>query len=158
MNTLDRMSTAVVVRPMPRPLIADDVTARVGHIPSIITKVGFSVIMPFFKRSVQEFIIHSSYSDNDAIKSNAPLTALVTARLVMVAPLIALTVPLSVLPEPSFTTESPLSPFAIPTYCSFHDVELFCPRPGVSLEQSVTRIPTILPSLSTPSARVTAPP
>ena len=41
------------------------------------------------------------------MKSNAPLTALVTARLVMVAPLIALTVPLFASPEPSFTTESP---------------------------------------------------
>ena len=56
MNAFERISTAVVVRPIPRPFIADDVTARVGHIPSIITKVGFSVIIPFFKRSVQEFI------------------------------------------------------------------------------------------------------
>ena len=33
------------------------VTASVGHIPSIITKVGFSVMIPFFKRSVHEFIL-----------------------------------------------------------------------------------------------------
>ena len=41
----------IVVSPMPSPLIAEDVTASVGHIPSIWTKVGFSVIIPFFKRS-----------------------------------------------------------------------------------------------------------
>ena len=46
-NALESIRTAVVVSPMPSPFMAEDVTARVGHIPSIITKVGFSVIIPF---------------------------------------------------------------------------------------------------------------
>ena len=53
---LDRINTAVVVSPIPRPFMADDVTASVGHIPSIITNVGFSVIIPFFKRSTHVFM------------------------------------------------------------------------------------------------------
>ena len=32
-NRFAKISTAVVERPMPIPLIAEDVTARVGHIP-----------------------------------------------------------------------------------------------------------------------------
>ncbi len=46
-SILDRISTTVVDTPMPMALIALDVTANVGHIPSIITKVGFSFIIPF---------------------------------------------------------------------------------------------------------------
>ena len=42
----------VVVSPIPAPLMADDVTASVGHIPSICTKVGFSFTIPLYKRSV----------------------------------------------------------------------------------------------------------
>ena len=55
-NTLDNTSTAVVVSPMPNPLMADVVTARVGHIPNIITNVGFSVMIPFFNRSTHVFM------------------------------------------------------------------------------------------------------
>ena len=55
-NALESIRTAVVVSPMPSPFMAEDVTARVGHIPSIITKVGFSVIIPFFNLSVQELM------------------------------------------------------------------------------------------------------
>ena len=40
------VSTTAVVRPMPSPFMADVVTARVGHIPSISTNVGFSLIIP----------------------------------------------------------------------------------------------------------------
>ena len=40
------VSTTAVVSPIPRPFIAEVVTASVGHIPSISTKVGFSLIMP----------------------------------------------------------------------------------------------------------------
>ena len=39
-------STTAVVSPIPRPLIADVVTASVGHIPSVNTNVGFSLIIP----------------------------------------------------------------------------------------------------------------
>ena len=46
MITLLNTSTAVVVSPIPSPLIADVVTASVGHIPSINTNVGFSFINP----------------------------------------------------------------------------------------------------------------
>ena len=38
--------TAVVASPIPSPFIAVEVTARVGHIPSICTKVGFSLTIP----------------------------------------------------------------------------------------------------------------
>ena len=40
------VSTTAVVRPMPSPFMADVVTARVGHIPSISTNVGFSLMIP----------------------------------------------------------------------------------------------------------------
>ena len=42
----DITRTTVVESPIPAPLIADVVTARVGHIPKIRTKVGFSLIIP----------------------------------------------------------------------------------------------------------------
>ena len=47
----DHIATAI-----PSPLIAEDVTASVGHIPSIRTKVGFSLITPLYKRSTYLFI------------------------------------------------------------------------------------------------------
>ena len=43
---LDMINTTVVESPIPTPLIADVVTANVGHIPNIKTNVGFSLIMP----------------------------------------------------------------------------------------------------------------
>jgi len=42
----EKINTTVVESPIPIPLIADVVTASVGHIPSIITKVGFSFTRP----------------------------------------------------------------------------------------------------------------
>jgi len=39
-------STTIVERPMPSPFIADVVTASVGHMPRVSTKVGFSFIIP----------------------------------------------------------------------------------------------------------------
>ncbi len=45
----DINNTNVVASPIPSPLIADDVTPRVGHIPSSSTKTGFSFINPFEK-------------------------------------------------------------------------------------------------------------
>ena len=53
---LENTSTTRVESPMPSPLIAEDVTASVGHIPSIRTKVGFSLITPLYKRSTYLFI------------------------------------------------------------------------------------------------------
>ena len=47
----ERARTTVVESPIPIPFNIDVVTASVGHIPSIRTTVGFSVIIPFFKRS-----------------------------------------------------------------------------------------------------------
>ena len=35
-------STTIVVSPIPNPFMADVVTARVGHMPKVSTKVGFS--------------------------------------------------------------------------------------------------------------------
>ena len=43
---LEAIKTAVVVKPIPRPLIEEVVTAKVGHIPSIKIKVGFSLMIP----------------------------------------------------------------------------------------------------------------
>jgi hypothetical protein len=43
---LDMISTAIVATPIPIPLIADEVTPNVGHIPKISTKVGFSLRIP----------------------------------------------------------------------------------------------------------------
>ena len=46
-------STAVVVSPMPSPFMADVVTASVGHIPSVRTKVGFSFTSPLKNTSME---------------------------------------------------------------------------------------------------------
>ena len=46
MMKFDIIRTAQVDNPIPRPFIAEVVTASVGHIPSIKTKVGFSFITP----------------------------------------------------------------------------------------------------------------
>jgi hypothetical protein len=42
----DIMSTAIVATPIPIPLIAEEVTPSVGHIPKIRTNVGLSLIIP----------------------------------------------------------------------------------------------------------------
>ena len=55
-NKFEKTKTTVVESPIPSPLIAEEVTARVGHIPSINTKVGFSLIIPLYKRSTYLFI------------------------------------------------------------------------------------------------------
>ena len=47
MTTLEQISTNIVARPIDIPLMALVVVASVGHIPSISTKVGFSLVMPF---------------------------------------------------------------------------------------------------------------
>ena len=46
MMMLEKRSTAMVASPIIMPFIALVVVARVGHIPSISTKVGFSFMMP----------------------------------------------------------------------------------------------------------------
>ena len=46
MAMLEHTSTNVVASPMPMPLDAMVVTARVGHIPRRVTRVGFSRISP----------------------------------------------------------------------------------------------------------------
>ena len=52
MIMLENINTAVVESPIPAPLIADVVTANVGHIPNIKTKVGFSFTIPLINRSI----------------------------------------------------------------------------------------------------------
>ena len=52
----ERIRTTVVDNPIPNPFIADEVTASVGHIPSISTNVGFSFMIPLYKRSTYLFI------------------------------------------------------------------------------------------------------
>ena len=52
MIMLENINTAVVESPIPAPLIADVVTANVGHIPNINTKVGFSFTIPLINRSI----------------------------------------------------------------------------------------------------------
>ena len=44
---LEQVSTNTTARPMVSPLMADVVTARVGHIPSSMTSMGFSFQNPF---------------------------------------------------------------------------------------------------------------
>ncbi len=44
---MENTKTSVVDKPMPKPLMAEVVTASVGHIPKRSTKVGFSLIIPF---------------------------------------------------------------------------------------------------------------
>jgi hypothetical protein len=44
---LVQIRTAIVASPIDIPLSADVVVASVGHIPSIRTNVGFSLMMPF---------------------------------------------------------------------------------------------------------------
>ena len=56
-NRLEKINTTVVDNPIPNAFIADVVTASVGHIPSISTKVGFSLINPLYTRSKYLFII-----------------------------------------------------------------------------------------------------
>ena len=46
MKRLLNARTAAVVSPIPSPFIAEVVTASVGHMPSVRTKVGFSLIIP----------------------------------------------------------------------------------------------------------------
>ena len=48
MTKFVQMSTAIVAKPMAIPLMALVVVAKVGHIPSIKTNVGFSLMIPFF--------------------------------------------------------------------------------------------------------------
>ena len=43
---LEAVRMTIVARPMPIPFFAEVVTASVGHIPSIMTKVGFSFMIP----------------------------------------------------------------------------------------------------------------
>lgn len=45
----DITKTNAVASPIPSPLIAEDVTPKVGHIPSNNTKTGFSFRNPFEK-------------------------------------------------------------------------------------------------------------
>jgi hypothetical protein len=47
MIRLEKISTAIVARPIDIPLSAELVVPNVGHIPSRRTKVGFSLIIPF---------------------------------------------------------------------------------------------------------------
>ncbi|PLB19329.1 MAG: hypothetical protein TRG1_1845 [Flavobacteriaceae bacterium FS1-H7996/R] len=46
---LDINNTNKVAIPIPKPLYADEVTPNVGHIPRSITKMGFSLTIPFKK-------------------------------------------------------------------------------------------------------------
>jgi hypothetical protein len=56
-TTFDPKSTNAVANPMLNPLIADEVVANVGHMPSISTKVGFSLINPFRNTFRFEFLL-----------------------------------------------------------------------------------------------------
>ena len=46
---LEKIKTKRVANPIPKPLFAEVVTPKVGHIPKSITKVGFSFIIPLVK-------------------------------------------------------------------------------------------------------------
>ena len=49
MTMLEQMSTTVAAMPMPMPLTAIVVTASVGQVPRMRTRVGFSLRMPFVR-------------------------------------------------------------------------------------------------------------
>ena len=49
MMQLEKMSTAMVARPIDIPLMALEVVPSVGHMPRRRTKVGFSLRMPFHR-------------------------------------------------------------------------------------------------------------
>ena len=55
----ERVRTNKVAKPIPRPLIAEEVTPSVGHIPKSITSIGFSLIMPLVKLSKLLFMLFS---------------------------------------------------------------------------------------------------
>jgi hypothetical protein len=46
-TTLVHSRTVIVAKPMDRPLRAEVVVASVGHMPSMRTNVGLSLMMPF---------------------------------------------------------------------------------------------------------------
>ena len=49
MAMLEQINTTVAAIPIPMPLKADDVVARVGHVPSNNTRFGFSLMKPLVK-------------------------------------------------------------------------------------------------------------
>ena len=53
-------NTAMVANPIPRPLMAEDVVPKVGHIPKRSTNVGFSLTIPFIK-ILKLFIVCSPF-------------------------------------------------------------------------------------------------
>ena len=87
---VDIIRTHIVELPIPTPLMALVVTASVGHIPSIRTSVGFSLMTPLTIRSRGLFILHTSFQLRklDAINWSAPATASWIALVVKVAPAI----------------------------------------------------------------------
>ena len=48
-SALESVSTKVVAKPIPNPFCAEEVTAKVGHIPKIKEKVGLSLSNPLLK-------------------------------------------------------------------------------------------------------------
>jgi hypothetical protein len=60
-NIFERISTAIVATPIPRPFIALVVVPSVGHIPRTNTKVGFSLIIPLTMRDRRLLLILTSF-------------------------------------------------------------------------------------------------
>jgi hypothetical protein len=58
MATLEPINTIVVDKPIPTPLMADVVTAKVGHMPNTKRKIGFSGMMPLNKFFPKFMILH----------------------------------------------------------------------------------------------------
>ena len=56
---LEQISTNIVARPILKPLMAEEVVPKVGHMPNSKTKVGFSVMIPF-KITFRLLIVWSS--------------------------------------------------------------------------------------------------
>ena len=70
MRRLLNARTTSVVSPIPRPFMAEVVTASVGHMPSISTKVGFSFTIPLYNLSPALFMAPSSlpaFADTDSL-------------------------------------------------------------------------------------------
>jgi hypothetical protein len=56
----EHTNTAMVAKPIPIPLMAEEVVPNVGHIPKRSTNVGFSLIIPFIN-TLKLFIILFSF-------------------------------------------------------------------------------------------------
>lgn len=97
---LVQINTAIVAKPIERPLMALVVVAKVGHMPRSKTKVGFSLMSPLIKIFILLILAYPFFTLEAPLCASAPfevyaeyawLIAFRNARLVMVLAVIAST-------------------------------------------------------------------